>query len=153
MIPGQRTDPLPAFRFRVELDDPLASGGLIAAGFTACSGLQAETETVEYHEGGRNDTVLRFRGQTRFPHLVLRRGLASSPAFWGWYAAIVSGVVVRRNGTICLLDPFGAIALSWDIVGAYPVKWAGPDLRGETSALAFESVELVHAGFVVRPGP
>jgi phage tail-like protein len=152
MIPGARTDPLAAFRFRVEIDDVLAPRGVIDAGFTECSGLQAETDTVEYREGGRNETVLRFRGQTHFPHLVLRRGLASSPAFWDWYAAVVAGVVTRRNGTVCLLDGAGGIAISWDIVGAYPVKWTGPELRGETSALAFESVELAHAGFVVRPG-
>jgi phage tail-like protein len=142
-----RNDPLAAFRFRVEIDEITAPRGMIEAGFTDCSGLHAETDTVEYREGGRNGTVLRFRGQTHFAPLVLRRGLATSSAFWDWYVAVMAGAVQRRNGAIILLDASGVPALAWDIRGAYPVKWSGPELRAEAGAVAIESIELAHQGF------
>ena len=149
---GTRIDPLPAFRFRVEID--AAGFGALAlrieAGCAECSGLRAETDTLEYREGGLNEFSHHFRGTTRFPPLVLRRGLAASSAFWDWYSAVIAGLVLRRNGSISLLDAAGYEKVRWDFLGAYPVKWSGPDLRAESAALAFESIELVHQGFTMQ---
>lgn len=150
---GTRTDPLSVFRFRVEIDVAMAPGGVIAAGFSECSGLQADTETVEYREGGLTDHVHRFRGQTRFPSIVLRRGLATDTGLWDWYAAVMAGFVSRRNASISLMDAGGNVALRWNVAGAYPVKWTGPDLKAESGALAIEGLELVHTGFTVEQGP
>ena len=47
-------DPLLAFRFVLEL------GALQAAGFQECTGLQMETRTFDYNEGGRNSSALKF---------------------------------------------------------------------------------------------
>lgn len=148
---ARRADPLPAFRFRVEIDAAGfgAAGLRIEAGCSECSGLSADTEVFEYREGGRPGSTLRFRGQTRFPPLILKRGLSGSSAFWDWYAAVVAGVVVRRHGTICLLDAAGYEQVRWDFSGAFPTRWTGPDLRAETGALAFESIELAHDGFTM----
>ena len=148
---GRATDPLPAFRFRIEID-AIGAGALalrIEAGCSECSGLHAETETIEYREGGRNDFTHHFRGGTRFPPLVLKRGLTDSTAFWDWYAEVAAGRVTRRDGVIWLLDGAGYERRRWDFFGAYPSKWAGPDLRAETASLGFESVELVHRGFTM----
>jgi phage tail-like protein len=155
MATGRPSDPLPAFRFRVEID--AAGAGALAlrieAACSDCSGLHAETETVEYREGGRNDFTHRFRGQTRYPPLVLKRGLTGSSDFWDWYAATAAGAVTRRDGAIWLLDSAGHERKRWDFFGAYPTKWAGPDLRAEAASLGFESVELVHRGFTMTSMP
>ena len=36
--------------------------------------------------------------------------------------------------------------MSWSFKEACPVKWTGPHLRASNSAVAFESLELVHRG-------
>jgi hypothetical protein len=34
----------------------------------------------------------------------------------------------------------------WNFADAYPVKWAGPELRASSNAVAVETVELAHRG-------
>ena len=51
-----RTDPLPRFKFLVEIE------GIKRAGFQTCSGLEEETEIREYREGGDQSTVRKLAG-------------------------------------------------------------------------------------------
>jgi len=60
-------------------------------------------------------------------------------------------VIKRRNATVYLLDATGQPVLWWNVREAYPVKWIGPELRGESATVAFESVELVHRGITKQP--
>ena len=152
---GSRFDPLPAFRFRIDID--AAGVGAIAApieaGCMECGGLHVETEVLEYREGGLNGYAHHFVGATKWAPLVLKRGLSMTIAFWEWYSTVRTGIVMRRNGSICLLDTAGYEKVRWDFIGAFPVKWSGPDLRAETAGLAFETIELVHQGFTMRVLP
>src|SRR5690242_15969264 len=93
-----RSDPYQASNFVIEIE------GLLAGGFSECSGLEVESEVQEYQEGGVNDYVHRFAGATRYPPLVLRRGITLSGVLWRWYQMTAAGQVSRRNGTIFLLD-------------------------------------------------
>jgi phage tail-like protein len=140
-----RLDPYAGFAFLVEID------GLLVGGFSEVTGLQVETEVEEYREGGVNEFVHRLPGPTRHPsNLVLKRGLTDVDALWSWHQEVVRGRVERRNGTIYLLDRQRAPAMWWDFLDAYPVKWSGPELRAESSAVAAETVELAHRG-IHRP--
>lgn len=134
------TDPYLAFNFVVEIE------GLLAGGFSECSGLQVESEFHEYREGGVNGYVHRFWGPAKSPPLVLRRGLAQADALWAWYREVLQGHVTRRNGTIHLRDLRRSTVRSWNFRQAVPSKWAGPELRADANVLAFESIELVHCG-------
>ncbi|MGM0879731.1 MAG: phage tail protein [Bacillota bacterium] len=140
MAAGDRNDPLAGYRFLVELD------GLVVGGFAEASGLSAETETEEYREGGLNGYLHKLPGAQRFPNLVLKRGLTHSDTLWTWYRDASSGDVKRKNGSVILQDGSGNEAWRWNFVQAYPVKWNGPDLKADGSAVAFESVELAHNG-------
>jgi len=73
---GKRVMPLPAFRFRVEIDLINAQRQVekLEVGCNECSGLHVETETIEYREGGMNETVHRFATVTRYHAIVLKRG-------------------------------------------------------------------------------
>ncbi len=136
-----RTDPFTAFNFLVEIE------GVVVAGFSEVTGLQVETEVLEYREGGQNQFVHKLAGPTRYPsNLVLRRGMTDSDGLWRWHQDVAHGIVERKNGTIYLLNQVGAPVASWNIRGAYPVKWSGPDLRAESSTVAVETVDLVHQG-------
>jgi phage tail-like protein len=135
-----RSDPYHASNFVIEIE------GLLAGGFSECSGLEVESEVQEYQEGGVNDYVHRFAGVTRYPPLVLRRGVTLSGVLWRWYQMTAAGQVNRRNGTIFLLNRQHLPVVAWDFRDAFPYKWSGPELRADQASVAFESVELTHRG-------
>ena len=138
---GIRADPYQVFNFFVEIE------GILAGGFSDCTGLQVETEVQDYAEGGLNDYVHRFRGRTKYPPLVLKHGLTMIDGLWQWHQDVaVNGQVDRKNGTIYLLNRMRIPVLWWDFKNAFPTKWTGPDLRANSSEVAIESVELSHQG-------
>jgi phage tail-like protein len=141
VVLAARVDPYLAFSFLVELD------GLAAGGFSEVSGLAAELEVLDYREGGVNEYVHRLAGPVRHPsNLTLRRGLTADGDLWDWWSDTASGRVRRRNASILLLAADRSIARRWDVVGAYPVRWSGPDLRAEGALVAIEALELAHRG-------
>jgi phage tail-like protein len=137
---GVRADPYQAFNFLVEIE------GILAGGFSECTGLQVETEFFDYREGGQNGFVHRFAGPTKYPPLILKHGLTQIDGLWSWHQDVVSEKIERRNGTIFLLDKQRIPVMWWDFLEAFPYKWTGPELRAESGAIAFESVELAHRG-------
>jgi phage tail-like protein len=70
---------------------------------------------------------------------------------WNWYLKIIGGAIKRENVTIELRSSDGQQKSAWTFSEACPVKWMGPELHAGTSAVAFESIELVHKGFVLPP--
>ncbi len=142
---GVRADPYQVFNFRVEIE------GILAGGFSECSGLQMETEYFDYREGGQNEFVHRFAGPTKYPPLILKHGLTQIDDLWSWYQEVAQGVVKRKNGTIFLLDRNHVPVMWWHFKEAFPYKWSGPDLRSSSGEVAFESIELAHRG-LERPG-
>lgn len=140
---GVRSDPYGAFNFWVEIES------LIVGGFSEVSGLQIETETLTYREGGLNGYVHQLPGPTRYPqNLSLKRGLSAIDTLWPWYQDVMLGRIKRRNGTIFLLHSTGAPVMAWHFMEAYPIRWNGPELRANGSDIAFETLELVHRGIV-----
>jgi phage tail-like protein len=139
-------DPYLGFKFRVEIK------GVEVAGFSEVSGLQLEIETEEYREGGVNEYMHKLAGPARYPaNLVLKRGLMSTTALWDWQQQIVQGRITRHNGSIVLMNSAGEEKWRWNFKDAYPVKWNGPDLRGNTAEIALETLELVHRGLTTQP--
>lgn len=137
---GARNDPVGAFRFTVRFDD------LPPGGFSDCSGLQMETEVQDYREGGLNTHVWKFATRSKQANLVLRRGIVNR-VLWQWYDDIVQGRMRFRNGTIIVHDSAGERdAIEFQIVQAFPVKWAGSDLGAAQNNLAVETVEFAHQG-------
>lgn len=137
---GIRPDPYHAFNFLVEIE------GILAGGFSECSGLQVETEFLDYREGGVNEYVHRFAGPTKYPPLILKHGLTLIDGLWTWHQEVLKGEFKRQNGTIYLLDKKHIPVIWWDFKEAFPVKWTGPDLRADSNSIAVESIELAHRG-------
>ena len=136
-------DPYIAFRFSIEVDGENAVGG-----FNEVSGLVFETEVQTIRAGGINDFELQLPGPSKFPsRLVLKRGLGNMKFLWEWYRSVSQGEVKRKTVTIKLNDEQDGVVISWRFKDACPVKWTGPDLRASNSAVAFESLELVHRGY------
>lgn len=154
-------DPYGAFRFSVRIDGAgspgtTASGGgsgngSVLAGFSDVSGLAVETEVESFRAGGVNAYDMQLAGATKFSsRLVLKRGLTRDLALWNWYRKVLVGEIVRRNVTVLIRSTRGEPGLSWVFVEACPVKWVGPDLHAAQSAIAFDSIELVHRGLLLH---
>ena len=135
-----RNDPFQVFNFFVEIE------GIFAGGFSECSGLQVEFETHAYREGGVNDFEHTFVGPVKSGPLVLKRGLTLVDSMWLWFQETMRGNVVRKNGTIYLLNKMHIPVVWWNFKEAIPVKWTGPNFNAASSEVAFTSVELVHRG-------
>jgi phage tail-like protein len=56
-------------------------------------------------------------------------------------------VIRRRNASVLLLGSGRDVVRRWDVLGAYPVRWSGPELRAGAPAVAVEVLELAHRGF------
>lgn len=137
----ERKDPYRCFRFRIEID------GLIVGGFSEATGLQGETQIEEYKEGGVNHHIHRLPKETKYPNLVLKRGLTDSEVLWDWHKDVASGKFERKTVHVILLDDGGKDAWRWSFEKAYPVKWAGTELKADSNSVAFETIELAHNGF------
>lgn len=134
-------DPLPVYRFYVEIEN------VIEGAFVECSGLNVERELIKHPEGGVNDHEHMLAGRTKYPNLVLKRGITNSDALWKWYQdGLHDGIVRRENLSILLLDREGNTIRRWNVQGAFPIKWNGPSFNVSNSQVAVESIELAHHG-------
>ena len=137
---GKKPYPYPSFRFRIEI------GGITVAQVSDVTGLQIETETEPFEEGGVNDFVYQLPKRTKYQNITLKRGITDLDEMWKWYQSVVIGKFVRKNGSIVLMDAAGEDKWCWNFHGAFPVKWTGPDLKSDGNTVAFESIELAHHG-------
>jgi phage tail-like protein len=138
---GGRQDPYLNYNFAVEIE------GLMAGGFSEVAGLQTEIEVQEYREGGVNGYIHKRAGPAKYPsNLILKKGVTDVRALWDWYWDVSQGTIQRKNVSVLLLDSSGEEKLRWNFEQAYPVRWVGPNLKGNTSEVAVESVELAHSG-------
>lgn len=137
----ERKDPYQGFRFRVEIE------GLVVGGFSEISGLQIETEVEEVQEGGVNDHLHRLPKETKYPNLILKRGLLDSDTLWKWHQDVTVGKISRKTVYVILLSQDCEDAWRLSFERAYPVKWVGGELKADSSSVAFETIELAHDGF------
>ncbi|PYQ28912.1 MAG: phage tail protein [Acidobacteria bacterium] len=142
MPDGARNDPATAFRFTVRFDN------FPPGGFTDCTGLTMETEVHELREGGVNGHVWKFATRGKQSNLTLKRGIVSKD-LWSWFEDINRGKMQFRNGSILVHDPSGKTdRIEFQILQAFPIKWAGPELSAMGNTVAVESVEFAHQGLM-----
>jgi phage tail-like protein len=140
MVLGERLEPVPVFRFNVEIE------GIIKGWFEDCGGLSVERTVKTYEEGGVNDYVHQLPGRVKYSNVTLKRGIASNE-LWGWFReGLYDGKVKRKNVTIILYNGERTKAKRWNLTDAYPVKWTGPDLKTDSNQIAVETLEIVHHG-------
>jgi phage tail-like protein len=58
----------------------------------------------------------------------------------------VNGKFKQTTVRVILMDSEGNEKWQWEFYDAYPVKWTGPELRGDSNTVAVESIELAHNG-------
>lgn len=141
---GKRFDPYLGNNFLVEID------GLLCGGFSKVEGLESSIETEDRAEGGVNGYVHKVLKRTTWAPLVLSHGITDLDTLWDWYDKTSRGVIVRKNGSILLLDAQRHPAMWWDFKDALPIKWVGPSFDAtQDSQVAVVRLELVHRGLTV----
>ena len=158
---SSRIDPLGAFNFYITLIDSSNLAGTIltavlsyaVAGFSECSGLEANMEVMDYREGGVNDYVHKFATRVSYANLVLKHGVIYLyDDLWNWHYGWVQGSGSRKDGLIVLLDESRQPAKIWKFKRGIPTKWVGPSLNASQSAVAVESLDIAHEGLELELG-
>ncbi len=139
------TYPLPTFSFQVEW-------GGTKIGFTEVSGLDFESEVVEYRHGASPEfTKIKMPGQQKYSNITLKRGtFAGDNEYYDWWNTVKLNSIERRDLTIKLLDPEGAPAVVWKVRNAWPSKVQTTGLKADGSEVAIETMEVVHEGLTVQ---
>jgi len=140
---ARRTDdPLAGFNFLLE------SGGLVRAGFSEITGLNSESDVIEYRTGADDMTNRKIPGMKKFGNITLKSGLAASPDqdLLLWRQSVENGDVKRVDVSIIIQDEQKKEQVRYNLRNAWPSKWVGPDLKGGASEMAIEQLEIAHEG-------
>jgi phage tail-like protein len=137
--------PPPGFHFKVEFSR--FSGEFQ---FQSVSGLSVEMETEQITEGGQNNFRHTVPVRSKYPNLVLKRGLVVDSDLVGWCRKALENFEFEPTDLVVkLLNEEHQPLLTWNIVHAFPVKWALTDLNAEENKLAIETLELSYNYFNV----
>ncbi len=117
--------PAVSFHFRVTLDDE-------QVGFAEVLGLEA--------------SVSKAAGPVRYGRVRLRRGIFPGDfALTSWFEAFAADRKRLRTVTIDLLGEDGLAIRRWELLGAWPGRWLGPELRASANEVAMETLEIGYA--------
>jgi phage tail-like protein len=125
-----------AFRFVVAID------GVPLGAFTECTLPALEVDVEDVKEGGLNTSVHQLPGQRRAAKITLKNGVGLTTHLLNLYQKAMQGQVKRLHVTVTLLNPLLVPIMVLDISEAYPIRWAGPELRTESNTLAVQTLEL-----------
>jgi phage tail-like protein len=139
-----RKDPYAAFNFLVEIDN------VTVAGFSECSGINTETDAIEYRTGDTDITVTKLPGLKKFGNITLKRGFTASKELWEWRKKVLDGKTDRQSGSIVLQNEARQEALRWTFREGWPRKWEGPTFNAKTNEVAIETLEIVCEGIALE---
>lgn len=137
--------PLPKFHFSVDW-------GGTKIGFTEVTGLDVETEVIEYREGSSPEySKIKMPGMQKYANVTMKRGTFNSDnEFYEWWNTVKLNTIERRDITINLLNEEHEPVVTWKLKNAWPTKVQSTDLKGDGNETAIESVEIVHEGLVIQ---
>ena len=102
-----------------------------------------ELSTEEVAEGGENRFIQKFPARTKYPELVLKRGVLVKSEVTKWIRACIEDLDIQpKDIFVKLLNEEHQPLLTWQIVKAYPTKWAVSDLNSTSNTVAIESLQL-----------
>jgi phage tail-like protein len=138
--------PLPVFSFLVDWgsDNPI--------GFSEVSGLNLETQLIEYRQGASKEhTAIKMPGIKKYGNITMKRGvMKKNNEFFTWLNTAALNTVERRDLTIKLLDEEYNPVMVWKAKKSWPVKVEGPGLKATGNEVAIESIEIAHEGLTIE---
>ena len=136
--------PLSKFHFQV-------NWGGTQIGFSEVSGLDIESEIIEYRQGASPDfSKIKMPGMQKFSNITLKRGsFKGDNEYYEWLNTIQLNSVERRDLTISLLDEAHAPVMVWNVSNAWPTKIQSTDLKADGNEVAIETLEIAHEGLTI----
>jgi len=137
--------PMPVFHFQVEW-------GGTNIGFSEISGLNLETQAIEYRDGASPEySVVKMPGIPKFGNITMKRGIVKGDnQLYDWLKTTSLNKVERRDLIINLLDENHSPVVTWKAKNCFPVKLEGPGLKATGNEVAIESCEIAHEGLTVE---
>ncbi len=137
--------PFPVFHFRVDW-------GGSNIGFSEVTGLNVETQVIEYRHGLSPDySTTKMPGMQKYGNVTLKRGMMKNDnEFFNLWNTHQLNKIERRDITISLLDETHSPVMVWKLFNAFPVKVDGGALKATGNEVAIESMELAHEGITVE---
>lgn len=146
--------PPTGFHFKVEFVGVDGMGSDTEQRFQEVGGLTFEIETETFREGGENRFEYKFPKRTKYPNLVLKRGMLTGTALLNWFKSAMSTyftVVIYdfkpADILVTLLDEAGNPQAVWNVVQAYPLKWSVSDLKSTDNSIVVETIEMAYQYF------
>ena len=129
------------FSFQVKWDDAEFI-------FQEVTGLSSETQVIEYRGGNSKVfSTVKMPGIQKFSNVTLKKGMFKGDKnLWDKYNLLALNTYKRSTITISLLDEAQAVAMSWTLTNAFPVKITVTDMKSDGNEIAVESIELAHEG-------
>jgi len=106
--------------------------------FREVSGLDAETQMLEYRAGNAENVFGRYDAK----HGPERKRFAEEGVFandnrlWDWYKQIKMNTITRQTVTIKLPDQESESTMVWTLDNAWPTKITSPDFNAEGNEVA-----------------
>lgn len=138
-----------AMRFDVVVD------GFDLGSWSSCKGIDVAFKHEKVVELGQHAYATFIPGRAEYSPVVLQRAMSAGD--WAttkrWLEQVagdawVMGSGVPRTATITLRDAKHGEVASWTLRNALPQAWKGPQLDADGKAVALETLELVHEGFL-----
>lgn len=116
--------------------------------FNSCEGLGIEVVVEQREEGGNNGMVWNLPTRIKYSNIRLGRPLTwQTQLTSGWFNTYARRTQ-RHTAVIEAHTPEGVPVGAWGLNGVLPVKWSGPKLGATDNAIATETLELAHEGFI-----
>jgi len=137
--------PIVKFHFQVDW-------GGTKIGFTEVSGLDVETEVIEYRHGASPEYFkTKMPGMQKYSNITLKRGtFANDNEYFSWWNTVKLNTIERRDITISLLNEEHEPVVVWKVKHAWPTKIQSTELKADGNEVAIESMELVHEGLSIQ---
>ncbi len=137
---------IPKFHFRATIDGASIS-------FQEVTGLNQEFEFTEYRAGDDVEFVTQKRvGMKKTSTISFKKGVFSGDSDVFDLFEMANNIEQYYANQdpielmIELMDESGSAVVTWNVVGAVPIKLDNGDLKSEENALAFEQIDFVHSG-------
>ncbi len=116
--------------------------------FSTVSGLGAEIEYEEIHEGGNFTSPIYLPTGMKYSNIVLQRGTVSLEPLSLWFAQVQAGMHMRYPMIITMMDSTRMPVKIWTVMDAMPVKIEYSSLDAMSGSVSITSIELIHGEII-----
>lgn len=145
-----RNWPLPKFHFEVEFGDGPRNKAL----FQEITGMEAETDIIEYRDGNSTGPIGRKLPRiNKYGNITMKRGVFDQDSsFFSWMNQVTMNTIPRKSILIKLIDENGQVVIEWSVINAWPLKITTTDLKSDGNEVAIESIEIAYEYFnIIKP--